>query len=617
LGRRIKNCSAFELRLLKVLVNFRIHNDATIPLSNKDLEALSKEEDRINGKVKLTSAYLKEIWNFNGEIAPWVSKPSLNEFCRILDEKYTWTTFVNLIKRYRPKCIPDEIPFSELDKNYQNQIEKAIDDLLVGYTDFVKFKIEKLENRVITENNTIVIKESIRNKKVNIINKKPIIISITCIAFFCIYIFFSKKHILLSNEIAFEKSTNLLFDTSKHTYNILLLLFNPIDTCEKQSTGIENAIITRLREMNTLDSLDLQISFKPIQVENINAAHSIGKAEFADLVIWGDFYEKCNSPNEACIKYVQILNEDKIHFNKSTIETISPKEISNGKLQYDINYLIYWIAGFRNYRKSSLEKAIKFFKEALRWDNENFHNDKYFYLYMSYFYLKEMDSAKVYIKKALNYKDESSFIDHFYLAQIAHFYDKDYDVAQEHYKKALALSPTALVLLADYGYFLENCRYDTIGAKEYYRKALLIDSLYLPVLNRLLSLNKFGVVDRRECKILFKRMIYYLKKESKNTQDLSNPYLLYANFLCYRMNDLKGAIYYYKKAIELDTTNSNAYYYFGLFFKNVEGNEYDSLSNYYFTKAKILDSIKIKFPYQKSTETDSSFYIMKQLKIAA
>jgi tetratricopeptide (TPR) repeat protein len=157
--------------------------------------------------------------------------------------------------------------------------------------------------------------------------------------------------------------------TQEPGFKILLLPFQPLDDCTIQDTHLEKTIQTRLLEMSENQGLGLQVLLDTNQLcpKDFDAAREIGTQMEADLVIWGDLYERCNLYNQACLKYVVVNTASYGQKGKSEIEAFkSLSEVMQGKLQRDVDYIIYWTLGLEASQKGECDKAALYFENIFK-----------------------------------------------------------------------------------------------------------------------------------------------------------------------------------------------------------------------------------------------------------
>lgn len=267
------------------------------------------------------------------------------------------------------------------------------------------------------------------------------------------------------------------FNTSKESYNVLLFPFEPLEKCTYKKTNIENAIISRLLELSERDNLNLRIKFDTLDcIHNYAEADSIGRILRANLVIWGDLFEHCSSESEACLKFVNILPRDSEvptigNIGESRIEKFtSLSEVKEGKLQKNIDYIIYWIAAVRAYSKTKFSVALNHF---IKIEKSGFSNSElYSYLASCYINLRSPYEARFYFEKALKIDSINNFLQSDYAGLLWYF--NDTLGAKKHYEIALKISPDNSDYHCLYANLLNDKFNDKEAAKQHYEMALKI-----------------------------------------------------------------------------------------------------------------------------------------------
>ena len=373
---------------------------------------------------------------------------------------------------------------------------------------------------------------------------------------FCILIlssfFFYKYKIASSYEINVFTQDNLLFDTTAGSYNILLLPFQSLGKPQIGKAGIENTIITRLIDMNDKDKLNLQIKFDTIDhIHGYAQAEALGKKLHAHLAIWGDFYENDKSENEACLKFINISSKNLVLGGKekgdSGIEKmISLSEVMQGKLQKDVDYIIYWVAAFHASDKKDYMKALGFFVKIERTGNVT---DQLFGVMAGYYFILECyDQSEMYYEKAIQL-NSSDAIYHMNYAVLLLQRSKNKSKAKEEFERALQIDSNIVELQVDYA----NILYAEFGEKDkaklHYQKALQIDSK-----NIMLRNNYATFLERLYDN--YEDAIKYLNAQLKiNSNDFdAQDYLAF--LLATKTKDSLGAKEHYEMAIKINPNNA-------------------------------------------------------------
>ena len=158
------------------------------------------------------------------------------------------------------------------------------------------------------------------------------------------------------------------FKRTENGYHILILPFAPLENCTNRDTEIEQALKKRLLEMSEARGLGLQVKY----YQGAKCPHTyeegreIGRLFKADLVIWGDYYEKCTSDSlTACLKYALVQKAPvgvKEKGGGDKPEQLDLEEVREGKLQKDIDFIIYWTLGLREFEQKKYMQAVGYFK---------------------------------------------------------------------------------------------------------------------------------------------------------------------------------------------------------------------------------------------------------------
>ena len=224
-------------------------------------------------------------------------------------------------------------------------------------------------------------------------------------------------------------------------YNILLLPFQPLENCRTQDTQLERTIQTRLRAMSDDQGLGLHVELGTNYScpSSFEEAQAIGDKVGADLVIWGDLYEKCNSDNQACLKY-KVINEVPYGIKekgKSEIEPFAlPKVMQEGQLLQDVDYIIWWTLGLEASTHNECDKAKIYF--------ENIFQKFPAKAYGSYYQLAYCNYYDANFALSVHYMTEAIKID---TAKTEAYFSRGVaSYMQGHLKDALADFDTAIML---------------------------------------------------------------------------------------------------------------------------------------------------------------------------
>ncbi len=357
-----------------------------------------------------------------------------------------------------------------------------------------------------------------------------------------------------------------IFDTSKHSYNVLLFPFKPHGNCTYKS-DIEEIIATRLSDMNELENLNLQVRFDSVHcVKKYSDAELFGKEQFADLVIWGDLFEKLFSDDkEASLKYINISRRyyvPGINRGESAENNISLAEVSKGKLQKNIDYIIYWVTASRAFSKEEYASALVNFQKIE--NSMSINDDLLNYMGLCYFYLDSIDKAKMYFKNAIKLNPKYGEAEYNY-ASLLMTKENDYQGANKILSTLLEkIDSSALILNGDsqaiskvhyiYAINLEHFN-DIMDAKEHYEIALKFDSVneaaeykYAMLLD--LEFNNINTANEH--------FIHLLRVNPNDYYTNAT----YAIFLNREFNDSIGSRKYYEISLSLNPNCAIFHYYY-------------------------------------------------------
>lgn len=178
----------------------------------------------------------------------------------------------------------------------------------------------------------------------------------------------TKKESIEKSEIVEKK--NLKFSNSR-AFKILILPFYFREDCEIISTDFEKTLEDRINRMIADENLNIEVLLDTSygNVRDAEKAKECGIRGKADLVIWGDFYEKCDSKNnKAAIQYLVLNKAPLLNLGRqgtSGIKNVDDlSKIFEGYLQNDIDYILYWSLGLYALGEYDCEKLKYYFNEV-------------------------------------------------------------------------------------------------------------------------------------------------------------------------------------------------------------------------------------------------------------
>jgi len=331
------------------------------------------------------------------------------------------------------------------------------------------------------------------------------------------------------------------FDTTKGSFNVLLLPFEPLEKCKYKETHIETALVRRLDSLNVSDNLNLQVKFDTLHcIHTCEEAEALGKKLRANLVIWGDLYEHCSpDTTEACLKYINLSAKSIPGVDNKggtdVTKLASLAEMKQGKLQKNIDYILYWTAAARAYKKSNFALALSHFKIVEKTGSQS--DELFFYIANCSYYLRQIKAAEKY------------------------------------YVAALRINPSYVWAHDNYAILLEIQSNDIAGAKKHYENALEIDQNDAGVHLHYANLLAYKLNDAAGAKTHYE---WSLKLDSNNTDAHGN----YAILLADKLNDSQGAKKHYERLLAIDPKDAVAHYYYAIFLED-KLNEVENAKKHY------------------------------------
>jgi tetratricopeptide (TPR) repeat protein len=578
--RAAENLHAFDLRMLKALLNLKLNGNHNTNLSTGQLENLTKQMDSKNGKISLSPSRFVTTWNKDEEILRSIQTFTLNELCKILNVKFTWNTFSMAMIAFRPKGINQDIPLASLTREQQHEIENTVESLISPYQKFEDFEDAVLlhtqqnpissnakaqptdshQSKLPKENIETNIKQNDSQNDVielnlpNNRNKKILILSSICLFVIIFFIYFLRK-----TNITKVESKNISVAIPNNNYKVLILPFQPLEECKYKETNIEHTIVNRLNDLNHTQKLNLEIILDTTTcIHNYQEADSIGSLIKADLVIWGDLYEHCSSSNEACLKFVNISSRKFLKESGKNEDSFSSLlEIYNGKLQKDVDYIIYWVAGNRSINERNYKAALKFFHNI----SDKADDVVYTSMGIAFKMLNENDSSKLYFEKALLYNKFNFEANSNYANLLGYVYH-NYDKSKQLYESALKINPNDEYSNYYYANLLDLRFHDIRNALIYYQNALTINPQ-----NVYAAANMAGIFQRIKNYESAIQMYKYALSINPNVSSINHVYAL----MLMEMpdGDLHASEYYFQKSIELKPQSWQYHYNFGAFYKYI------------------------------------------------
>ena len=360
------------------------------------------------------------------------------------------------------------------------------------------------------------------------------------------------------NSIESVKAPNLSFFHIDSAYHILLLPFGPDGICKPEKNQYHWQVERRLGLMNRQENLNLEIVKQDtLMCNHINpdSVRSYGKRHGADLVVYGDYQERCEwDTTLLTVRYVlidTILSKDsKKNIGQeafSVRDVMSLQDLRNGRLTGGVEDILFWVLGLRAYNEKEYRKSLAYFEKVnLKPGKEEFIGIFWYRAACNYF-LDQLAEAKECLNKAI--KLDSSYARAYNSRGVIQKRLKKFKLALKDYSKAIAIDPefskayfnrgTLYLRLKDY----KKAQFD-------YSKAIELSPYYVNAYyNRGLSSYYLGEFDHS--------ISDYSKAIELNSK-YTNAYIGRGGAYA-KKGKLANAIINYDSAIFLDPTNATAY----------------------------------------------------------
>lgn len=141
---RADSTNAFDLKLLKALINLRIMKNHDDQLTSYHKRKLCKNYNTA-GTITLSYSYLVKILPKKKEIRNNLGTDGLNQLCSILRPGYQWSDYTNDISKFRPSEIITNKRYYLLSLAHKEKIDSTIDGIFKRYKTFEEFEKEVID----------------------------------------------------------------------------------------------------------------------------------------------------------------------------------------------------------------------------------------------------------------------------------------------------------------------------------------------------------------------------------------------------------------------------------------------------------------------------------------
>ena len=337
-------------------------------------------------------------------------------------------TYSNLKELY--KRLSDVPPKSRTKK-------EVIDEIMQENSSKEIFTLLGLKDQTVDESVKIA-KKSLKNQTIsNLISIIGVIVTIA------LALFVNKG--VSGNSDAIAKSTvdtsyNNTVDTcldcfpENSNYHILILPFGSSQNCTDLNVICEREVMSRLlfvSDSNEIKDLEIAVlkdsKFDGQFIDQKNA-EEIGRSKNAQIVIWGSYLNRCDwDSTKIRLNWVSLTNENlfydkKISYDYTTVDEIS--QIEQGVLTGDVEELVYYLIGMKNYYKRDYENALKYlYNIAIRQKPEY---AKLLFL-IGECYFAEFRDSKINIDSSISNYNKALNLDSLYFPiyeRLAYLYDR-------------------------------------------------------------------------------------------------------------------------------------------------------------------------------------------------
>ncbi len=431
------------------------------------------------------------------------------------------------------------------------------------------------------------------------------------------------KNIIKISDTKQSDTQIIPFTRTDSSFNILILPFEPLEDCKIKESKVEETLRRRLLELKEEKKMNIQVKIDTNQLcpTTFEEGRKIGKKFGADLVVWGDYFEKCFPDTDiACLKYYYLKDTtyNIKSFGKTGYEKIeSMVDLKKGYLQNDLDYLIYWTLGIEAYNRKKYNQALQYFKFNGKIKSKNY-DDILFYSANCYNNIGLYDSCLFTLNILLerNNLNEGA---HFNLAKLLMDHYGRYREAESHFLKAININQNFFEAYSELAFLYYNYDQYYDKAKHHLIKALQINPNFAAADNNLAIIYESNYQNFDSARI-------YYKSALKNDPDMIEAYINLADLYESKLDSFQLSKSCYEKALKIDDNNPELHASYGFVlqkyykdYKNAEkqylealqlNSNYDKPYNYlgilYIEHYKDRD--KSKEYYLKALTINENFY---------
>lgn len=153
-------------------------------------------------------------------------------------------------------------------------------------------------------------------------------------------------------------------------FHVLLLPFDPIEQVHAKEIKLERAIQKRLLELKEQENLSLEVAYleRGVLPTSFGEGVAAGRKQTAHLVVWGDYYQQLQSDTTKVQLRWALVDVKLPHVTPTGKTAILPVEsltlISEGFLQNDIDYVIFWCLAHMELARARHDRAAVHFESV-------------------------------------------------------------------------------------------------------------------------------------------------------------------------------------------------------------------------------------------------------------
>ncbi|MEL6253934.1 MAG: tetratricopeptide repeat protein [Bacteroidota bacterium] len=411
------------------------------------------------------------------------------------------------------------------------------------------------------------------------------------------------------------------------TYNILLLPFGKDGICLEENNQYHKQVHKRILAIKKQQNLNIEV-FREDSLNcdwvDADVVRNYGKEKDANLVIYGNYEERCDDTTLLNVRYVLV---DSINFNPDIFiegeaeytlhDKVSLSELRRGNLTGKPEDVLYWALALQEFSQKDFRTSISYLKLIKEREERPDYYIVYQLLGSSYFYLDQHKKAIEYYTLALQLNPRNAGI---YTSRgSSQMHLKEYEKAIEDLSMAIKLFPNLIDAYLNRGVAYQSVKQSDKAIGDF-SKVIEMDPsngfAYSKRGSELMKLNYLLEALRDFEKTLQLRpknlnaymgsgMIYKKMKRHKDAIKRydkaielypQNKQLFLNRGICYtESKNIPAARTDFETVLSLDPRNASAFEYLGDLL-SMEGKQIDALS--FYDKSIEINPLRVT-PYHK------------------